>query len=84
MKLYESTGLSSVFLAEIYSSVPEVSVSSTTAQLDKIEFSSAEIIRHSHAGVGSGNIRILLSCVSKTLFHNSSASFTCILLNNGL
>ena len=44
-----------MLVAEVYLPAPEVNVTATTVQLEKFNFSSTEIIRHSHTGVGSGN-----------------------------
>ncbi|XP_046545533.1 LOW QUALITY PROTEIN: coiled-coil and C2 domain-containing protein 2A-like [Haliotis rubra] len=52
-QIFESQGLSSTMLAELYCAIPEASVTSQNVQLEEIEFSSDQRVHYSHEGVGS-------------------------------
>ena len=54
LQVFETAGLSSELLSEVYAVIPEVNVTSETAQLDDMEFSSDQRVSHHHEGVGSG------------------------------
>ena len=80
-KIYETQGLSSRLLAELYTAIPEASVTSQSVQLEEMEFSSDEKIQFAHEGVGSGEMGFcllysqMLDCRLKRNVHS------CMLLN---
>ena len=51
--------MSSRLLAELYTAIPEASVTSQSVQLEEMEFSSDEKIEFGHEGVGSGEMILL-------------------------
>ncbi len=54
LQVYETAGMSSTLLAEVYAPVPDVNSTGGNMQLSELEFSSSQKNTHSHAGVGSG------------------------------
>lgn len=53
-QIFETLGLSSQLLAELYAGIPEASVTSLSVQLEDMEFSCDERIQFGHEAVGSG------------------------------
>ncbi|KAK7488454.1 hypothetical protein BaRGS_00020239, partial [Batillaria attramentaria] len=53
-QIYETLGLSSQLLAELYAGIPEASVTSQSVQLEEMEFSCDERFQFGHEAVGSG------------------------------
>ena len=54
LQIYESAGLTSTLLAEVYAPIPDVNMTGENIVLNELEFSSSQKIVHSHGGVGSG------------------------------
>ena len=54
LEVYESSGLSSVLLTEVYVSIPASHITIDNFTLDNIEFSTFDHVAHRHEGVGSG------------------------------
>ncbi|XP_069126927.1 coiled-coil and C2 domain-containing protein 2A-like isoform X2 [Argopecten irradians] len=53
-QVFETVGYSTEMLAELYTSIPEVSITSQGVQLENLDFSCDHRVNHSHEGVGSG------------------------------
>ncbi|PVD23406.1 hypothetical protein C0Q70_16675 [Pomacea canaliculata] len=53
-QIFESQGISTHLLAELYAAIPEVSITSQSVHLEDMEFSSDEKILFGHGAVGSG------------------------------
>ena len=58
-QIFEMEGLSCHLLAEIYTPIPECSVTSQVVQLEDTEFSSDVRVPGSHSAVGSGELHLL-------------------------
>ncbi|CAH1773716.1 unnamed protein product [Owenia fusiformis] len=54
IQIFESRGITSHMIAELFVPIPEGTVTTETAQLEEIEFSTDQRVQHSHEGVGSG------------------------------
>ena len=52
-QIYETTGLSTTLLSEVYSAIPESNITADNVHLEELEFSSDQRVSHSHEGVGS-------------------------------
>ena len=57
--MYETAGLTTDRLAEVFAVIPEANVTAETVQLDNMDFSSDARVNHSHEGVGSGEYTYL-------------------------
>ena len=55
-QVYETTGLSSTKLSEVFLLIPDANVTTETNMLEDMEFSSDARVSHGHEGVGSGKV----------------------------
>ncbi|KAK2193955.1 hypothetical protein NP493_4g07037 [Ridgeia piscesae] len=53
IEIFETAGLTSTLLAEVYAPIPDVNMTGDNVLLNELEFSSSQKISHTHAGVGS-------------------------------
>ncbi len=53
-QIYETSGLSSTLISELYIGIPDSNVTSDNLELDILDFSSDNRVSHAHEGVGSG------------------------------